>query len=177
MAIFGQLTLLRALDSGDLERLVAWRNDPEVTGLLGGWSWPVSLEQEVDWFTDARKDPRNKRLAIERRDTGAYIGNIGLYDLDWKNRNAEYAILIGDRPSWGQGFGLDATHALLGFAFGELGLHRIYLKVLAHHDRAIRLYQKAGFQEEGRLRDALFRDGAFRDVLLMSIIRDEFDAP
>jgi diamine N-acetyltransferase len=168
--IYGELTRLRALTVEDLPKLVVWRNDPEVKALLGGWSFPVSYEEERAWFERTRSDTSTHRLAIERLDTGEYIGNIGLYQIDWKNRKAEYAIMIGDKASWRQGFGLDASQALLNFAFKELNLHRIFLYVLAHHERAIRLYEKAGFTVEGRLREDNFRDGAYRDTLVMAIL-------
>jgi RimJ/RimL family protein N-acetyltransferase len=174
--IYGQLTRLRAIARADLPVLVAWRNDPDVTALLGGWSFPVALDQEEAWLENTRKDKNNQRLAIERLDTNAYIGNIGLYDIDWKNRKAEYAILIGDKTSWGGGFGLDASHALLKFAFNELNLYRVWLRVLASHERAIKLYRKIGFIEEGVMRGDTFRDGAYRDTLVMSILQPEYMA-
>jgi RimJ/RimL family protein N-acetyltransferase len=172
--IYGKLTRLRALTKTDLPKYVEWRNDPEIKALLGGWSFPTSLEEEENWIERARNEASNRRLAIDRLDTGEYIGNIGLYQIDWKNRKAEYAILIGDKNAWGKGFGLDATQALISFAFKELNLHRIYLHVFAHHERAVRLYEKAGFTAEGRLRQDNFRDGAYRDTLIMGILDSDF---
>jgi len=174
--IYGKLVRLRALTSADLPKLVEWRNDPEIKALLGGWSFPTSLEDEQIWLEKARTDSSTRRLAIETLENGRYIGNIGLYQIDWKNRKAEYAILIGDKSAWGKGYALDASIALLEFAFRELNLHRIYLHVLAHHERAIRLYEKIGFQIEGRLREDNFRDGAYRDTLVMSILASEFSS-
>ena len=172
--IYGEKVLLRALTRSDLPRLVQWRNDPEVKALLGGWSFPISPEQEEKWLAQVYDDRDTCRLAIQRLDTEVHIGNIGLYQIDWKNRKAEYAILIGDRGSWGQGFGLDATRALLDFAFNEMNLHRISLEVLAQHKRAIRLYEKAGFRVEGRLREDNFKRGQYLDTLIMSILAREF---
>ncbi len=172
--IYGNLTRLRALTKNDLPKLTEWRNDVEVKALLGGWSFPTSFEDEEEWLERTRKDRSNRRLAVDRLDTGDYIGNIGLYQIDWKNRTAEYAILLGDKTAWGRGFGLDATRALLKFAFRELNLHRVYLYVLTHHQRAIRLYEKAGFLSEGRLRQDNFRDGAYRDTLIMAMLESDF---
>ena len=173
--IYGQLVRLRALTPTDLPKLVEWRNDPEVKALLGGWSFPSSLEDEQTWLKQLREDSSRCILAVETLEDGQYIGNIGLYEIDWKNRKAEYGILIGDKTAWGKGYGLDASMALLEFAFRELNLHRIYLHVLAHHERAIHLYEKVGFQTEGRLREDNFRDGAYRDTLVMSTLASEFN--
>ncbi len=173
--IYGRLVRLRALARADLPQLVEWRNDPDIKALLGGWSFPISLEGEQEWFETARQDKSTQRLAIEVLSDGRYIGNIGLYDIDWKDRKAEYGILIGDKEAWGRGFGLDASKALLAYAFGELNLHRIFLRVLAQHVRAVRLYEKLGFRTEGRLRCDSFRGGAYHDTLIMGILASEFD--
>jgi RimJ/RimL family protein N-acetyltransferase len=173
--IYGKLVRLRALTRADLPLLAEWRNDPEIKALLGGWSFPVSLEAEQEWFEKARQVESTRRLAIEVLADGRYIGNIGLYDIGWKDRKAEYGILIGDKTAWGQGYGLDASRALLAYAFRELNLHRVFLRVLAHHGRAIRLYEKIGFQVEGRLRQDVFRGGAYQDTLIMGILASEFD--
>ncbi len=172
--IYGELVRLRALTTADLARWVEWRNDPEIKALVGGWSFPVSLEAEQEWFAEARHDQSTRRLAIEVLADGRHIGHVGLYDIDWKDRKAEYGILIGDKAAWGRGYGLDASNALLGYAFRELNLHRIFVRVLARHERAIRLYDKIGFQAEGRLREDIFRGGAYQDTLLMGILASEF---
>jgi diamine N-acetyltransferase len=172
--IYGRLVRLRALSKEDLPRLVEWRNDPEIKALLGGWSFPTLLEAEQEWFERARHDQATQRLAIEVLEDGLHIGNIGLYDIDWKNRKAEYGILIGDKATWGKGYGFDASKALLDFAFFELNLHRVFLRVLAHHERAIHLYDKLGFQVEGRLRQDTFRGGAYRDTLMMGLLSSEY---
>jgi diamine N-acetyltransferase len=172
--IYGKLVRLRALTRDDLPRLVEWRNDPEIKALLGGWSFPTFLEAEQEWLEQARCDQSTQRLAIEVLEDGRYIGNIGLYDIDWKNRKAEYGILIGDKDAWGKGYGFDASKALLEFAFCELNLHRVFLRVLAHHGRAIRLYEKIGFQVEGRMRQDTFRGGVYRDTLIMGLLASEF---
>ncbi len=62
----------------------------------------------------------------------------------------------------------------LAFAFHELNLHRISLKVYQDNARAIRAYEKCGFQHEGRLRKARYRKGAYYDELIMSILQHEF---
>lgn len=172
--IYGKLVRLRALTQSDLPQLIEWRNDPEVKALLIGWSYPVALETEQVWFEGASQDESTQRLAIELLADGRYIGNIGLYDIDWINRKAEYGILIGDKTAWGQGFGLDASKTLLAYAFRELNLHRIFLRVLTQHIRALRLYDKLGFRVEGRLREDIYRGGAYQDALIMGMLASDF---
>ena len=66
---------------------------------------------------------------------------------------------------------------LVGFAFEEMNLNRIQLEVFDFNARAIRAYEKVGFQREGTLREAHYQRGAYLDVELMSILRRDWDAP
>jgi RimJ/RimL family protein N-acetyltransferase len=65
---------------------------------------------------------------------------------------------------------------MLEHAFVRLGLHRVGLSVFAFNERAIRAYRKVGFREEGRLREAIWRDGRYWDELQMGILADEWRA-
>jgi len=64
---------------------------------------------------------------------------------------------------------------LLRFAFGSLGLHRVFLQVSVTNQSAINLYRRLGFVEEGVLRAAVFADGHFVDRLLLSMLSHEFE--
>ena len=170
--ILGQKTRLRAIEREDLLTFVRWFNDPEVRRYLEMYL-PMSKAEEEVWFEAYLKDDTSRNFAIETGE-GALIGTIGLDDLDWKNRHASLGIVIAEKDFWGRGYGTDAVTALVGFAFNEMNLHRICLSVFEFNDRAIRCYEKCGFRQEGRAREALFRDGKYHDHLLMAILRQEF---
>jgi diamine N-acetyltransferase len=104
------------------------------------------------------------------------IGSVGLRDIDRVNGSAEVAIFIGDRKRWGQGLGTDAMRAMLDFAFGEMRLERVWLRVFDYNPRAVRSYEKAGFQREVVLRHDRFHRGAHHDTHLMAIIRPDWEA-
>jgi RimJ/RimL family protein N-acetyltransferase len=59
------------------------------------------------------------------------------------------SIGLGDSANWGKGYGHEATRLALGFALNELNLHRVQLTVFDYNPRAIHLYEKLGFQQEG----------------------------
>jgi hypothetical protein len=71
--------------------------------------------------------------------------------------------------------GAEALRLVLAYAFGPLHLHRVPLDVFAFNTRAIRAYEKGGFQHEGRMRDALWWDGTPHDALLMAVLATECD--
>ena len=171
--IQGQKTKLRAIEREDLPTFVRWFNDPEVRQYLAMYM-PMSMAEEEQWFEHQLEDRDGKVFAIETEDS-VHIGNIGLHSIDWKNRRAYLGIVIGEKEYWGRGYGSDAIRALLGFAFGEVNLHRVYLTVYGYNERAIRCYEKCGFRHEGRLREARFSDGRYHDELMMGILREEFE--
>lgn len=171
--IAGKKTQIRALTKEDLPKLVVWRNDPYIQSQLIGWHFPISVEDEALWLERVRGDKSSRRFAIEA-DSGEYIGNIGLYDIDWINRNTGFGIFIGDPRYRGGGYATDASFALLGFAFSELGLKKVWLTVLASNEAAQKLYLRLGFKPEGTLRQHNFRGGGFVDELVMGLLSEEF---
>ncbi len=171
----GEKVRLRPIEREDLPRFVRWFADPEVRRHLLVYL-PFSLTQEERWYEELQERLRRSEsvvLALETLD-GLHIGNIGLHEIDWKNRHAELGIVIGEKAYWGQGYGTDAIRTLLRLAFEEMNLHRVYLVVDEDNLRAIRCYEKCGFREEGRLREAVFREGQYHDQPVMSVLQAEF---
>ncbi len=172
----GEKIRLRPIERDDLPRFVRWFGDPEVRRHLSIYL-PPSLAQEERWFERLQERlARNEDLvlAIETLE-GVHIGNIGLHRINWKDRNAELGIAIGEKEYWDQGYGTDAIRTLLRVAFEEMNLHRVQLRVDIDNLRGIRCYEKCGFQREGTLRDMVFREGAYHDQLIMSILRSEWE--
>ena len=170
--ILGQKTRLRPIDREDIPTFVRWLNDPEVRQYLKIYL-PMSKAEEEEWFETQMEDDSGRVFGIETEES-VLIGNVGLSDLDWKNRSAFLGIVIAEKEYWGRGSGSDAIVALLRFAFGEMNLHRIYLSAFDSNQRAIRCYEKCGFRHEGRAREALFRDGRYHDALQLTVLRHEF---
>jgi RimJ/RimL family protein N-acetyltransferase len=104
------------------------------------------------------------------------FGGIGLRDLDRLNGSAEVTVFIYDPAKWGKGYGTDAMLVLLDFAFGELRLERIWLRVFDYNERAVRSYEKAGFVKEALLRHDRWHRGTYGNTHLMAILRSEWEA-
>lgn len=170
--IRGTKTRLRALERDDLSHFVRWINDPQTRRYMF-IRYPLSMTEEETWWENLVERENDHIFAIETED-GTYIGNIGLHGIERENRRAELGIIIGDKAYWGQGYGTDAIRALLGWAFGYLNLNRVSLRVYGYNERAIRCYQKSGFQHEGTMRQARYADGQYHDEHMMGILRHEF---
>jgi RimJ/RimL family protein N-acetyltransferase len=103
------------------------------------------------------------------------VGYAGICNISNINRSGEYFIFIGDKTQWGKGIGTITTNKIIEHGFDKLNLKRIMLTVSEPNKGGIRAYEKAGFRQEGILRQACFRDDKFHDKILMSILREEFN--
>ena len=103
---------------------------------------------------------------------GIVVGYCGLANISKINRSGEYYIMIGNLNFWNRGLGTLAGKKVLEYGFRELGLHRIWLTVPEVNYGGLKSYKNLGFIEEGRMKEACFRDGKFHDKIVMSIIDD-----
>ena len=83
-------------------------------------------------------------------------------------------MVIGDPVDWGHGLGGDACRLLIGYGFGTLNLHRIWLTVYEDNAAGRRIYERLGFRLEGTLRHHGFREGRWWDVHVMGLLADEW---
>ena len=169
--IRGEQVVLRAIERQDLPDYVQWLNDPRVLEYFGS-PVPLSLAQEEKWYEQMLQDPATRAFAIDFE--GQHIGSGGFNQIDGRHASAEVGLFIGLPELWDRGLGADVLQALLRFGFEQMNLHRIYLRVFAENTRAVHLYEKIGFQHEGRWRQAGFRHGHYHDLLWMSFLRDEW---
>jgi len=174
--IFGDRIRLRALKRDDLPLFVEWLNDREVTQGIMQYL-PFSIEDEEAWYEGMKKKPLEERpLVIEilTEDGWEPIGNCGLFNINWRIREGEFGIVIGAKDHWNKGYGTEALQVIIKHGFNTLNLNRISLRVFENNPRAIRAYEKAGLVHEGKLRQGHYQNGKYINVLLMSILRAEW---
>jgi|LSQX01.3.fsa_nt_gb RimJ/RimL family protein N-acetyltransferase len=146
-----------------------WDDDEEIQAYIGKKG--IADSQSGVWFESVRRDRRRVVLAIET-DTGEFIGDLELKQIDWRNKRAELRICIGNKAYWGLGFGTDAIVGALQLAWERFGIKEVYLRVYCSNVRAIRCYQKCGFQKIGVLPAGKRRSRGLHDLLLMSCQTD-----
>ena len=174
--IYGNRIRLRGIERDDLPIFVRWFNDPDVRENLL-MHLPMSLVEEEKWFEGVLNQPAAERpMVIEAKIDGIWtaIGNLGIFTIDPRIRKAEVGIAIGEKRYWNQGYGTEAMKLLLKHGFNTLNLNRISLDVYETNPRAIRAYEKAGFKEEGRLREGHYFNGKYIDIIVMSVLRSEW---
>jgi diamine N-acetyltransferase len=163
---------LRALEKSDLPILNKWRNLPALISTLGANFAYIPETVDERWYDHYLAHRESAlRLSIIVEDSGEYIGNANLTSIHPVNRTAEFSLMIGDERFHKKGIGTSATLAVLAHGFSDLGLNRIYLNVLSHHQAAIALYRKCGFVHEGIKREEVFKDGTFHDMCIMAILQ------
>ena len=139
----------------------------------GGGKLFVSEAREKKWIEDTIFHSADIKLAVCLTNNNLHIGNVYLTDINYINRTAESHILIGNREYWGQGLGSDALKQILHYGFEERGLNRVYAHINADNAASLRLHEKCGYKKEGLLRQAIFKNGQFKDVVVMSILKEE----
>lgn len=164
---------VRELSLSDLPILNKWRNDKNsIESLCGNFRY-IGSEVDKNWYDSYQKTRSNNiRLGVFCSDSNEIIGVTYLLNIDWVNRNAEFAIWLWESNYKGKGIGTYVTKLMIRHAFNDLNLHRVYLTVLNSNTVALRLYNKVGFESEGILKDFVFKNGSYESVNVMSIINN-----
>jgi RimJ/RimL family protein N-acetyltransferase len=172
---YGSRVRLTPLIQNDVPTLARWQGDSEYLRLLAAEpAFPKNEQQVGEWVREGQRGRDNFLLGIRTIQDDELIGFIELGEVLWTHRNSWVAIGIGERGYWGQGYGHEAMGLALDFAFNELNLHRVQLTVYSYNERAIRMYEKLGFQREGVYREFLLRDGQRYDMLLYGLLSHEW---
>lgn len=175
--VYGKRILLREYQEEDLRYIRKWVNDPEITDYLSDvFLYPHSMQNTEKFieFMMAGKNEKTKGFIIGDLQSGKYLGQIDMFNIDWKNRWAELGIVIGSQGNLNKGYGREAIELLLDFAFNRMNLHRMELEVHDYNQRGLRCYKSCGFVEEGRKRKKLFHKGRYHDTIQMAILKEEF---
>lgn len=175
--IIGERIALREYRSEDLSAIRAWVNDTETTKFLSGaYRRPQSWEQTEEWLQRRLNgDAGGEAFVIADKSTLNYMGQCDLFMIDNVARKAELAIILV-KDARGKGYAREAIRLICDYAFNQLNLNRVWLRVAEQNQSAMRAYARAGFTREGVLRQDMFIDGRYEDVLIMGLLAREYNA-
>ncbi|KAF8073854.1 acyl-CoA N-acyltransferase [Lyophyllum atratum] len=163
----------RAYQPSDQESLLALYNDLRVAPFIThGFVVPVN----ADRFDHVMKLVKESLMfcILEELETKAFVGFTLIFPVtEHKNRNATWGIALLPNH-WHKGYGGEVGYFMVDYAFRHLASHRVTLTVVDGNDRAVALYKRIGFVEEGRMRKLLWMDGGWRDLIHMGILEDEW---
>lgn len=166
--------ILRLLSESDTDCIVRWRNQKEIIDNLFSCRG-ITLDEHICWYRRYVESKERIEYIIVKKEDDKEIGTIGFSNIDYQNQKAEYGIMLGELDEWGKGYAKEASIQIIDFGFKQLNLQKVHLRVFEDNKIAVNLYRKLGFLEEGFLRKDIFKDGEFKDVLIMSILRNEWN--
>lgn len=139
------------------------------------FDYPLTNEQLETYKITAEEPNASARIftAIDKK-SGSPVGHIALGNIDRKNRSARIGKVLIFEQWRGRGAAGIMVNEILATAFQELLLHRVSLGVFDFNTPAAAVYEKAGFQKEGLLRDIRKVEDSYWSLWEMSILEDEW---
>lgn len=172
MVLEGKRVDLRPISYEDTDDIVRWRNRNAVrNNFIFREQFTKDIHEK--WMKEKVAKKQVYQFIIIEKKTNKKIGSVYLRDVDSANQKCEFGIFIGEEEFLGRGLGTEAAKLILHFAFEELRVNKVFLRLLAENQRAYKSYLKVGFKEEGMSRQDVLIDGLFHDVIFMSILRGE----
>ena len=138
-----------------------WRtyNLEQLYGLLDDWH-----DQVTDFVYSIKTCDSKEEL----------LGIVNVSNIDWSARTGEVGLAIVNQRQRGKGLGSMALTLMLDYAFGQMGLRRIYAHVIDGNEPSLRMFDKMGFKREGLLREHVIRGGHPHDMILYGLLKDEW---
>ncbi len=169
------MIILKPLLKSHILPFYEWINDDEAIKYSLSLFAKISTKNEIqNWFTELINNKKDLNLGIFIQSSNQLIGYAGICNISETNKSGEYFIFIGDKTKWGKGIGAEVTKEVLKTGFEKYALNRIMLTVSEPNIAGLKAYSKAGFKQEGRLRQAAFRDNKFHDKIIMSVLYSEY---
>lgn len=166
--IKGKAISLRKMQESDTPNIVKWRNSEKVRKYFI-YQTRITEEDHKNWIVDKVLTGEVVQFIICENESGSDIGSVYIKDINMLHKKAEYGIFISEEFQ-GKGFGTEVAELMLQYAFEVVGMHKIYLRVLADNSRAIKAYEHAGFKQEAYLVDEVFIGNEFKNLILMASI-------
>ena len=160
---------LRLMSPEDTDLIVKWRNSDAVRSRFI-YQKLFTRQSHEEWIENMVNTGRVVQMIICMKEDDTPVGSVYIRDIDNVHHKGEYGIFIGEETSRGKGIGTRAARLMVQYAFRELHLHRLFLRVFADNAQAIASYEKAGFSREAFLKDDVYIDGQYRDIVLMAYV-------
>ncbi len=167
MRLEGNRIVLTEMTDSDTKDIVRWRNQDFVRRMFL-YQEPFTCKGHRSWIKNMIETGKAVQFIIREKDTGNKIGSVYLRDIDRVNLKAEFGIFIGEEDKLGCGYGKEAAKLITEYGFLNLGLNKIFLRVVAENERARKSYKRAGFTEEGLLKEDRIINGEKKDLIFMA---------
>jgi UDP-4-amino-4,6-dideoxy-N-acetyl-beta-L-altrosamine N-acetyltransferase len=164
---------LRPVEPGDQDRILDWRNSPDVRRYMYT-DHIISPAEHARWFAGLEGDPSRRYWIIETG--GQPVGLANLYDIDRLHQRCAWAYYLADPSVRGLGLGSFVEYWVLEYVFEGLRLAKLWCEVLASNEAVWRLHETFGFTIEARFRGHIAKDGERQDVFGLGILAADWRA-
>ncbi|MCW0953344.1 GNAT family N-acetyltransferase [Weissella ceti] len=132
---------------------------------------------EKDWikvFEEASNNDEAVEFTVRGKEDDKLLGMAGVSDIDHKNQIGEISVGILNAENRNRGFGKETLNLIVEYAFNQLNLRKLILRVVSYNERAIHLYETYGFQQEARFKAEVFHQGQWEDVYRYALFQDDW---
>lgn len=172
MIILGDGISLRSIAAEDTDNIVMWRNNPNIKRNFI-YQEDFTNEKHMQWLNNKVLTGECVQFIIHDIESNKDIGSAFLRDIDKVNKKAEYGFFIGDVESQNKGIGTKTTKMIVEYGFNELGLHKIFARILSFNQISLGSFKKAGFSVDGIFKDDVYINEEYHDVVFVSVINAE----
>lgn len=164
---------IRTYTPDDIDAVYEIINDKQIYKMTQHMPHPYPKEQVEVWIKFVLKNiDYGNGIECGIFKGKQYIGNIGLVNLDFQNKNGELTYFIGTNHV-GKGYATEAARAMCLYGFGILELERIQARCFNQNDASKRVMEKIGFSYEGIARKQVFKEEHYLDIYYASCLRTE----
>ncbi len=161
---------LKPISLNDSEFILGLRNDLEIADQFFS-DVPLYDIEHNNWMKT--RNSNDLDFIIIENQTQKKAGRIYITQIDYRHQKGEYGIVL--HPEFrGKNLACEASSLLLHYVFNNLPLNKISLEVFKDNLKAIKLYKKIGFVEEGLMKEEFFKNGTFKDILKMRLLKSEW---
>ena len=157
--------ILRPTIETDLDYVIRMERSPENAPFIRQWS--------IQQHQSAISDDNMVHSIVQKTSDNKVIGYIILIGLSNPDKSIELKRIVIEEKN--EGFGKEALQLIKKIAFENLDAHRLWLEVMEHNDRAVKLYKSEGFISEGLHRESLKQGENFLSLQVMSILAHEYN--
>lgn len=171
----GEKVYLKVLDKKYADEYLKLTCDMDSDSrLFTGTHTFFNVTQIENYLEDISTDNSRIDFLIFDKESTDIVGEVVLNDINRKDRRCNLRVGIFNKNNFSKGYGTEAIILALNYGFGMFNLHKIYLDVLNFNDRGVHVYEKIGFIKEGVLREDIYFNHRYYDVIMMSILENEF---
>lgn len=165
----GMLGTLRSMQENDLEMVLAWRNHSNVRKKMYN-QHVISWKEHKKWWSKVSQSESESYFIYENTNP---TGVVCFSEITHVHRRANWGIYASPQASKGVGTCMGILS--MDYAFNEMRLQKVCCEVLSFNERALNLYKKLGFNEDGMLRSHINIKNEMENIFVLSIFARDWD--